>query len=324
MKDIHFVKVKSVRQASQFIKEHPAPETMLMAGGTDLLVLKRHRLILPKNILYLKEISGLAEIRPSPERGLTIGVLITLHEVSRHPVIKEKYPMLAQAASTVASAQIRHKATLGGNICLNTRCWFYNRSPFWRAEYPQCRKASGGNACYVVPKSRKGCFALQSGDTVGPLVALGAKLRLVSDGGERLINIEDFYLDDGIRHLCLESEEILTEVLLPPPLGKGAFVKFRPQNNLDFATFTLSVVPPCNGAGSRIVVSCVASRPLRARKAEAMLDKEIENGAALARQAAEELPLVSFVRGSVEFKRQVIEAYLTNILSDLGKSASTQ
>jgi 4-hydroxybenzoyl-CoA reductase subunit beta len=324
MNDIKFVMAESVGQASQFIKGHPAPGTMLMAGGTDLLVLKRHRLILPGNILYLKDIPGLAEIRPSSEGGLIIGALITLHELSRHPVIKEKYPMLAQAANSVASSQIRHKATLGGNICLNTRCWFYNRSPFWRAAYPQCRKASGGDVCYVVPKSRKGCFALQSGDTVGPLVALGANLRLVSHGGERIVGIEDFYLDDGIRHLNLKPGEILTEVLLPPPPGNGAFKKFRPQNNLDFATFTLAVVPPCKGTGSRIVVSCVASRPLRAQQAEAMLDQEIGDNAALARQAAQELPLVSLVRGSVEYKRQVIEAHLTGILSDLEKRASKQ
>jgi CO/xanthine dehydrogenase FAD-binding subunit len=166
-----------------------------------------------------------------------------------------------------------------------------------------------------MPKSRKGCFALQSGDTVGPLVALDAKLRLVSDEKERVIGVEDFFLGDGIRYLGLEPGEVLAEVLLPPPRGSGAFVKFRPQNNMDFATFTLSVLPIRNGAGSRIVVASVASRPLRAHKAEMMLDQGAQNPAIIARQAAEELNLVSFVRGSVEYKRQVIEARLTEILN---------
>ncbi|MBI5969125.1 MAG: FAD binding domain-containing protein [Deltaproteobacteria bacterium] len=315
MPEVKFISVESVRQASRLIKERPPSEAILMAGGTDLLVLQKHKLIAPQSIIYLKGIAGLREIRPDGNGRFVIGAMATLDEVARHPGINQSYPMLAQAALAVASAQIRNKATLGGNICLNSRCWFYNRSPFWRSEYPECRKAAGGNKCYVVPKSRKGCFALQSGETVGPLVALDAKLRLVSDEKERLISVEEFFLADGIDYLALEPGEVLTEVLLPAAKGSGAFVKFRPQNNLDFATFTISVLPPRNGSGSRIVVGSVATRPLRARKAEMMLDQGTQNPASIARQAAEELSLVSFVRGSVEFKRQVIEARLHEILT---------
>jgi 4-hydroxybenzoyl-CoA reductase subunit beta len=315
MDEIKFIRVRSAREASRLIKERPPSEAVLMAGGTDLLILKKHKLIAPRSIIYLKGIPNLAEIRPDGNGGFIIGAMATLDEVARHPGINKNYPILAQAAFSVASPQTRNKATLGGNICLNSRCWFYNRSPFWRSEYPECRKASGGDKCYVMPKSRKGCFALQSGDTVGPLVALDAKLRLVSDEKERVIGVEDFFLGDGIRYLGLEPGEVLAEVLLPPPRGSGAFVKFRPKNNMDFATFTLSVLPIRNGAGSRIVVASVASRPLRAHKAEMMLDQGAQNPAIIARQAAEELNLVSFVRGSVEYKRQVIEARLTEILN---------
>jgi CO/xanthine dehydrogenase FAD-binding subunit len=146
------------------------------------------------------------------------------------------------------------------------------------------------------------------------LVALGAELRLVSGGKERVLGIEDFFLGDGIRYLDLKPGEVLTEVLLPPPAGEGAFIKFRPQNNLDFATFTLSLIFPGKKGGARIVAACVASKPLRARKAEVMLDQ----GASpedVVEQAMKELPLVSFVRGSVEFKRQVLAAYMTEALA---------
>lgn len=316
MNEAKFIRVRSARETSGLIKEQPSSETVLMAGGTDLLVLKRYKLIAPQSIIYLKEAPGLGEIRQDETGSFIIGAMATLDEVARHPGINKNYPMLAQAAFSVASPQVRNKATLGGNICLNSRCWYYNRSPFWRAEYPECRKASGGSKCYVVPSSRKGCFALQSGDTVGPLMALGAKLRLVSGGKERTMNIEDFFLGDGIRYLALKPGEVLTEVVLPPPGGRGIFLKFRPQNNLDYASFTLSMVLPGKNGGGRIVVACVASKPLRARKAEIMLDR----GASVAevvQQAMKELPLVSFVRGSVEFKKQVLAAYMTDTLAAL-------
>jgi 4-hydroxybenzoyl-CoA reductase subunit beta len=226
--------------------------------------------------------------------------------------------MQARAAGAVASPQIRHKATIGGNVCLNTRCWYFNKSAFWRTEYPDCRKAFGGDTCYVVPESRRGCFALQSGDTVGPLVALDAKLRLVSDSGERLVAISDFYRGDGIAHLDLEHGEILSALVLPPPRAEGVFVKFRPQNNIDFATFTLSVMPGNDDAGSRIVAGSVSTRPLRARKAEEMLNRGQGDAGSFAKQAVRELKIVSFVRGGVEFKRQVIEARLKKALNQLG------
>jgi 4-hydroxybenzoyl-CoA reductase subunit beta len=307
-----FIALKSLKEATRLAKK--APSAFLMAGGTDLLVLRKHQLIKPQSILYLKTIPGLSRIRRTKGGGLSIGALATLDAVAHDSSITKNYPILAQAASAVASPQIRHKATLGGNICLNSRCWFFNRSPFWRAEYPECRKASGGNRCYVVPSSRKGCFALQSGDTVGPLVALNAKLRLVSGEKERILDIVDFFLGDGIRYLDLKPGEILTEIILPPSAGKGAFIKFRPQNNLDFATLTLSLVFPGKKGGSRIVVGCAASKPLRARKAEQLLDRGAP-AAEMVRQAMKELPLVSFVRGTVEFKKKVLAACMTETLA---------
>lgn len=307
-----FIPLQSVKEATRLLKKGPG--AFFMAGGTDLLVLKRDRVIKPESMLYLKTIPGLSKIRRAKGGTLSIGALATLDAVVQDPSVIKHYPILARAAAAVASPQVRHKATLGGNICLNSRCWFYNRSPFWRAEYPECRKASGKNKCYVVPSSRRGCFALQSGDTVGPLVALGAKLQLVSGEKRRVMDIEDFFLGDGIRYLALKPGEVLTEVLLPPPAGKGVFIKFRPQNNLDFATFTLSLIFPGKKGGVRIVAACVASKPLRARKAEVML----EQGASpqdVVEEAMKELPLVSFVRGSVEFKKQVLAAYMTEALT---------
>ena len=309
-----FIALHNIQEASRLMKK--SPEAFLMAGGTDLLVLRRNHLVKPRSILYLKTIPGLSEIHPEEGGGLRLGALATLDAIARDPLLNQNYPILAQAASSVASPQIRHKATLGGNICLNSRCWFYNRSPFWRAEYPECRKASGGSQCYVVPSSRKGCFALQSGDTVGPLLALGAKLRLASGGKERIMDMEDFYLGGGIRYLALKPGELLTEILLPPSDGKGIFQKFRPQNNLDFAAFTLSLVLPGKGSGARIVVACVASRPLRARKAETLLDRGAST-ADVVRQAMKELPLASFVRGSIEFKKQALVACMIGALAAL-------
>jgi 4-hydroxybenzoyl-CoA reductase subunit beta len=307
-----FVPVASLAEAIRLKKDNP--QAFFMAGGTDLLLLKKNKLIHPQSILYLKGIPGVDEIYLEANGGLRIGACATLDTVANHPLIRENYPPLAQAALAVASPQIRNKATIGGNICLNSRCWFFNRSPFWRAEYPECRKAAGGTKCYVVPQSLKGCFALQSGDTAGPLVALEAKLRLVSDQGERILGVEDFYLGDGIHYLALKPGEILTEVLLPQPKAGGIFRKFRPQNNLDFAAFDLTLLLPQEGTGSKIVVSSVASKPLRARKAEALFDQGAP-GKEVVDQAMREISLVSFVRGAVEFKKQVIAAYMTEAIA---------
>jgi CO/xanthine dehydrogenase FAD-binding subunit len=131
-----------------------------------------------------------------------------------------------------------------------------------------------------------------------------------------MADIEDFYLGDGIRYLGLKAGEILMEILLPPPGPSGAFVKFRPQDNLDFATFTLAVIPPAGGTGARIVVGCAASLPLRARAAEKMLDAGAP-AEEVARKTAEEVRLVSFVRGPVDFKRQVIAAKMADVLAGL-------
>jgi 4-hydroxybenzoyl-CoA reductase subunit beta len=302
-----FVSAASLSEAFRLSKE--MRQAVFMAGGTDLLILKQNRLIQPQTILYLKNIADLAGIRSDANEGLRIGALATLEAVAKHPLILKESPLLTQAALAVASPQIRNKATIGGNICLNTRCWFFNRSPFWRQEYPECRKASGGNRCYVVPQSRQGCFALQSGDTVGPLVAMQAKLHLVSDQGERIVNIEDFFLGDGIRYLALEPGEILKEIILPPGKHRGIFFKFRPQNNLDFATFNLIMLPPQENGGAKIVVASAASKPLRARKTEVLFDQGAP-AEEVVEQAIKELPLVSFVRGDIEFKKQALAAHM--------------
>jgi 4-hydroxybenzoyl-CoA reductase subunit beta len=318
MNRFKLINVRSLQEASRFIKDHPAGDAVLMAGGTDLLVLRRNGLIQPQFVVRVDSNPERCGCHKTGDGGMFIGAFATLDDLAQHPLVRKNYPMLAQAAGAVASPQIRHKGTLGGNVCLNTRCWFFNKSAFWRREYPRCRKAFGGDTCYVVPESRKGCFALQSGDTVGPLVALDAKLRLVSDKGERLVDISDFYLGDGIRNLDLEPGEILSAVVLPPPRTEGVFIKFRPQNNIDFATFTLSVMLSIDDTGSRIVAGSVSTRPLRAKKAEEMLNRGQGDAGGVAIQAAKELRIVSFVRGGVEFKRQVIEAGLKKALNQQG------
>ncbi len=309
-----FIPARSVAEAGRLLGEYP--DAVLMAGGTDVLVLKNLKLIRPGAIVALKSIPGLDGIRQEKEGSIAIGALTALNDIAAHPLIRQKVPMLAQASAAVGSPQIRNKATLGGNICLNSRCLFFNRSSFWRAGFPDCRKACGGNRCYIVPRSRKGCFALQSGDSVGPLVALCAKVRLVSESSERVMDIDDFFLGDGIRYLDLAPGEVLTEVLIPLPGPAGVFVKFRRQDNLDFAAFTLSVVPPVSGQGARVVLGCAASRPMRARSAEAMLNAGAP-AEEIARKTAEEVRLVSFTRGSVDFKKRAIAARMEEILAAL-------
>jgi 4-hydroxybenzoyl-CoA reductase subunit beta len=297
----------SLGEAAEFLKAK-GPDAKIIAGGTDLLVSMKQRNLVPCFLVHLKGIAALKGIRRVSEGGMKIGPLTKLAEIAASPDVNQSYPELARAAGSVGSYQIRNTGTLGGNICLDTKCYYYNQSSYWWTSDQRCRKG-GGKDCYVLPSSKRGCFALLSGDTIPALIAYHASVRITSPEGERFIYLEELYTGQGIHYLKLEEGEILSEILLPPPDGmEAAFFKYVPKKTVDFAMISLAVSLNRSSGEARIVVGSVASGPLRLREAEDLLVRNSKDAIAdeVGRVAGAELKMISSVRGSVHYKRELI------------------
>jgi 4-hydroxybenzoyl-CoA reductase subunit beta len=264
----------TLAEAAAAMAEHGS-EAMVLAGGTDLLPnLKRRQYGPPRALVSLRRLEGLRRVAAAGDGGLVVGAAVVLSELESHPLVRSRYPALAQAASLVSTPQIRNMATLGGNVCLDTRCNYYNQTFAWRKALGFCLKRDG-DVCWVAPGSSK-CLAVSSADTAPVLVALGASFRLVRRGAERLVPARDFFRDDGIHYLAKEPDEILTEVHLPPPAGRrSVYVKLRRRGSVDFPVLGVAVAlrtePDGTCTDAAIVLTAVASRPRPAEEAARLL-----------------------------------------------------
>ncbi|MBI3739284.1 MAG: FAD binding domain-containing protein, partial [Chloroflexi bacterium] len=202
---------KNVDDAIKLLSDHGAG-AMLVAGGTDLFPNMKRRQFTPK---FLVGLNALAELRGvKKENGdLVIGVGTTLTQLSNHQITQSLFPALTTAASLVSSPQLRNAGTIGGNLCLDTRCNYYNQSFFWRKAIGFCMKKDG-EICWVAPGGKR-CWAISSTDCAPVAIALDARVRLVGPNGAREIAAEDLYRDDGIDFLAKQPNEILTELILP-------------------------------------------------------------------------------------------------------------
>lgn len=263
---------KSVDEAVKILSDYGS-EAMVVAGGTDLYPNMKRRQVEPKVLVGLRQIRELNQISGDAASGLTIGAGITLSRLSRHPVVASAYPGLAHAASLVATPQIQNMGTIGGNLCVDTRCNYYDQTLDWRTALGFCLKKDG-SLCPVAPGSSR-CWAVTSTDTAPVMMALRARVRLVSVRGERTIPIKDFYRDDGIRHLAKESDEIVTDVCVPPADGlKSTYWKLRRRGSFDFPVLGVAVALATEGdlcRDVRIVTGGVNSRPREMMEAERLL-----------------------------------------------------
>jgi len=246
----------------------------ILAGGTDVIPMLKRRNTSARHLVNIKKIPQLNEISYDEENGLRIGPAITLREIINHPIISKSYPLLAKAAHSVGFNQLRNMGTIGGNICLDSKCTYFNQSSFWWKSRRDCFKR-GGDTCYVV-KAGKRCYALSAADTVPALISLGAELIVQKRGQERRTPVEAFHTGDGGKPHLLDGKEVISSILIPPP-GKGwceGFLKKSPRGSVDFAVATLSLRLKMNGDGlddARIALNSVSSKPIRARKTESYL-----------------------------------------------------
>ncbi len=209
------------------------PEARLLAGGTDMVVNVRRGIEKPGTLIDLTGIAALKQITASGD-GLTIGAGVTLDALAGHQAVAKSYPAIARAASEVAGPTHRRYGTVGGNLCLDTRCIFYNQSEWWRSANAYCLKHRG-EVCHVAPGGKR-CFAAFSGDVAPALLIAGAEVSLIGPGGDRRVPLADIYNNDGMDHLALEAGEILTMVHLPQATAgvPAAYAKARVRGSIDF------------------------------------------------------------------------------------------
>ncbi len=312
---------RTLEEAARILDAERA-NAMPLAGGTDLLPNMKRRQQVPRTLMSLRHIQSLSGIELS-HSGSRLGACLTLSEIAADPRFRNGLTALAQAASLVATPQIRNMATLGGNICLDTRCNYYDQSYEWRKSINFCLKKDG-TTCWVAPGSSK-CMAVSSTDTGPALMALGARVRLVSKSGEREVLLSDLYNSDGIDYIKRRPDEILAEVLLDSLQGwKSTYWKLRRRGSFDFPVLSVAAAARLSKDNvveeARIVIGSAACRPLAAQEAAKSLlgrplnQQAIEEAAKLAARIAKPLDNADF---DMTWRKRVTAEFVTYALREL-------
>jgi 4-hydroxybenzoyl-CoA reductase subunit beta len=277
---------ESLDEALELLARH-GERAKIIAGGTDLLVSMKLGLLTPDYLVNLKEIPDLDFI--SHEDGLCIGALTRLTALSESEAVQTDYPILAQAAGLVAAPPLQQMGTLGGNLCLNTRCFYYNQSIFWRGARPRCYK-TGGDTCHVV-KGGNRCFATYQGDMAPALLALEATVKIAGKGAERVMPLADLYTGKGKRPLALKPGEVLVEVQIPAAAAKwsGHYEKLRYRGAMDFPLLGVAAVVAKDGtetcSKANVVLTAVGTGPMMVEGASEILEGQRINEELVAQAA---------------------------------------
>jgi 4-hydroxybenzoyl-CoA reductase subunit beta len=263
---------RAVDEAVAFLSKHSG-NIRVLAGGTDLIPSMRQKLFEPKYVLDLRGVAELRGIRPQ-SGTVEIGALTALSAIEKSPYLRQHFPVLTEAAATVASPVLRNMGTLGGNICLDTRCLWYNQSLTWRKGCGFCIKKDG-DLCHVAPGGTK-CWAAFSGDTPPALLCLNAKIEIAGPTGKRRIPLQEFYTGDGENYRKLLPNELVTRVFLPTESAdyRGIYRKLRVRGSIDYPLAGVAVVMKRSNrhvADARIAMTAVNPAPILVYKAEELL-----------------------------------------------------
>ena len=308
-------------EAAQMLAEH-GPDAMLVAGGSDVLPNMKRRQRVPKVLISLRRIGEMTGISGDAEHGFRIGACATLAQIAGHAGIQAAYPALAKAADSAGTPPLRTTGTIGGNLCLDTRCNYYDQTFEWRQALGFCLK-DGSDVCRVAPGSPR-CLAVSSCDTAPVLCSLDARVRLVGPAGERTLAVQSLFGEDGINYLAKQPEEVLTEVLLPPPAGlRSAYWKLRRRASVDFPVLGVAVALQSDDGvvrKARIVLGAVASHPLVAVEAEALLagqqlsEELIDRAAEAAAKPAKPLDMTDL---DYLYRKKMARVYVRRALREL-------
>jgi 4-hydroxybenzoyl-CoA reductase subunit beta len=321
---------RTLEEAAEWLAEAPA-ETMIVAGGTDVLPNMKRRQQEPRTLVGLRAIPELKVLTPDPRpstpevdhAALRIGAGVTLTHLVRNETVQRHYVGLWQAAVQIATPHLRNMGTIGGNLCLDTRCHYYDQSYEWRKSIDFCMKKDGG-ICWVATSSPK-CLAVSSTDTAPMLQALDARVRLVSASGERWVSVADLYQNDGMQYLTRRPDEILAEIDVPDRTSwRTTYWKLRRRGSFDFPVLSVAAAVKLTMDGivedARIVLGAVASRPLSATKAETGLhgttltDEAIAAAADAAFTIAKPMDNTDF---ELVWRKKMSRALVTYALRDL-------
>jgi len=295
----------------------------VIAGGTDLLVAMKQRRFTPKSLVDIKGIKGLDRIE-NGKGNIRIGALTRLSAIEDSDLIKEKLPALQMAAGHVGAPQHRNAGTIGGNVCLNTRCWYYNQSPFFR----QCRRVcykfgNDEDKCQLFPtKQGKSniCYSVYSGDTAPALIALCAEVKISGPEGEKVVPLTDLFTGDGKNPIALGPSEILTEFIIPnpPQNSSSAYLKYRIREAIDFPLVGVAVSIAIDAKNNEcehanIVLGAVASKPVKVTGVEDILkgkkvtDALIEAVSEAAFDQAKPLP--NLIDSTPQYRRRIVRIF---------------
>ena len=322
----------TVEDAALLLREHRAAEqdaaktgtpgitVMLVAGGTDLYPNMKRRQFTPSTLIALG--------RALPKaihngKGLTIGAGATLTAVANDARVLRGYRALAESTIAISTPQLRNMGTIGGNLCLDTRCNWYDQSLFWRMAEGMCMKTDPSVVCRVAPSSPR-CLAVASADTVPALLALGASVRIVNAQGERIVPLADLYREDGINHLTIGRDDIVTEVSLPPADGwRSTYLKLRDRGSFDFPIVGLAAAVRLDGGivrEARLAMTAVGSRPVLVDlAAKALVGSRLENDAiAAAAAAAHKIARpMDNTSGTIAQRKKTVPVFATRALAAL-------
>lgn len=310
----------TIEQAAAMLTQE-GEQAMLVAGGTDLYPNMKRRQFTPQVLIGLRGISSMRHISGSPEQGMRVGAGVTLTTLANHPVFLEHYAALASAAGAVSTPQLRNMGTIGGNVLLDTRCNYYNQTEFWRHSINYCMKKDG-EICLVAPGSPR-CWAISSADTAPVLVSLGAEVRLVSARGERTIPVRELFRDDGMYPYTRASDEILSEIILPPAGDwRSVYLKLRRRGSFDFPILgvaaALRFASDGTVADARLTLGAVASHPVEVTDAVHLLIGQhltpelIAEVAMLASKRSKPLDNADL---TINYRKQVTPVYIRRALA---------
>ncbi|MGA9995931.1 MAG: FAD binding domain-containing protein [Pyrinomonadaceae bacterium] len=301
------------------------PVGQFVAGGTDLYPNMKRRQQTPKTVISVTRLKELNQITGDGKSGLRIGASVSLTDICDHPLINRDYPFVAQAARTISTPILRNMGTIGGNLLLDTRCNYYDQNYEWRKGINFCMKKDG-EVCWVAPGSPK-CWAVQSSDLVPLMVAVGARVRLASTLGERMVDAAGLYNNDGIDYLRKRPDELLVDVHLPPLNGwRATYKKLRRRGAFDFPVLGVAARLDLEEDGTikdaKLILGGIAPAPVEVKEAEAALiggplnAESMQAAAEACYVKARPLDNTDFV---MNWRKQMTRPYVLRALEELKK-----
>ena len=305
----------TLKEALRLLADH-GPEAMIIAGGTDVVPNLNMRLFSPRLLVDIKGIRELAGLQWDAARGLRIGALTSITGIAESPLVREKFSVLAQAASLIASPLLRNMGTVGGNLCLETRCLWYNQSYFWRKACGFCLKKDG-DICHVAPGGKR-CWAVWSGDSAPALLTLDAKIEIAGPRGMRTLPLKNFYRNDGMNRIDLARDEIVAavEIAAEEAGWRGQYRKLRVRNSIDYPLAGVAVAMKTAADGTcvdvRVALTGVNPAPLLVPAATERLVGRKMNADSIEELAREAIrtgkPLTTSV-STPEYRREMVRVF---------------